>query len=102
MFLRKVLDIILIFTLPVQLFPTTQSGRLLIFEVDDEECMNASDNSNHQLRTIDEEQHKDLHIEHAFVLRPIISVRNKNYHFTEMIPPPHYTSILSPPPNFIA
>ena len=100
--LKKFLDIILIFTLALQLFPSNQAGKFYMFATNDEECTDVNTSNTAQLRTLDEEQHKEIHIESTILTVPFILCKNANLHFAEMLPPLNPGVIHTPPPDHLS
>jgi hypothetical protein len=97
---EKLLNIILIFTLILQLFPTTTSGKFFMFGQTKEECMDISGAANGQLKQLNEEQHKEIHLESHGLILTLLNLTVHIFHFSEMLPILHYGSIPTPPPNF--
>jgi hypothetical protein len=77
-------------------------GRLSLLSETTEECMDFNGTTNKKLTVLDEEQHKDIHVEHSGLLFPFIDSDNTIFHFSVIIPPHYHGSIPTPPPNFIA
>ena len=100
MLIRKVLDIVLIFTLALQMFPTTLSGRFLLLDIAEEETIELSEPGNNPLKQLDEHPHKEIHLEMLALQLPVRNCSNDIFHFDERLPEPHPGSIPTPPPNF--
>jgi hypothetical protein len=97
---EKLLHIILIFTLILQLFPTTISGKFFMFGQAKEECMDMSGAAKNQLKQVNEEQHKEIHLESHGLILTLLNLTVFMFHFSEMLPLLHFDSIPTPPPNF--
>ena len=99
---KKIIHLILIFTLLIQLFPTNQAGKFFLLDLPDDEFADMAGSSANQLRQFVEEEHKDLHIEHNWIVVPFINLNNSRYHFSVSLPDPHPGAIPTPPPNHFA
>jgi hypothetical protein len=102
MFGKKIVHLILIFTLSIQLFPTNQAGRFFMLDSPDDDQIGLAGLSVNQLRQFVEEEHKDIHIEHNWVIVPFIHITNTRFHFSVLLPNPHPGAIHTPPPNHFA
>ena len=99
---KKIIHLILIFTLSLQLFPTNQAGRFFMPDLSDNEQTDLPGAAAKQLRQFVEEEHKDIHIEHNWVVVPFIHIRNVRLHFSVSLPTPQPGAIPTPPPNHFA
>ncbi len=102
MFGKKIIHLILIFTLSIQLFPTNQAGRFFLRDLPDDEHTDMSGYSSNLLRQFVEEDHKEIHIEQNWVVVPFIHIVNTRFHFSISLPDPHPCAIHTPPPNHFA
>ena len=68
----------------------------------DDECADMAGTSSNQLRQFVEEEHKDLHIEHHWMVLTFTNLNSKRFHFSVSIPDPHPGAIPTPPPNNLA
>ena len=99
MLAKKFIYYILIITLALQLFPTTQAGQFYIVELPEEECSDAPGAKGNPLRQINEEEYKDIHIEHNWIAVPMMNLNNAIFNFPVSLPEPHPGTIHTPPPN---
>ena len=99
---KKIIYLILIFTLSIQLFPTNQAGRFFLLDLPDNDFTEMAGSSVNQLRQFVEEEHKDIHIEHNWIAVPFIHINNTRFHFSVSLPDPHPGAIPTPPPNYFA
>ena len=96
--LRRIIDIVLIFTLAFQLLPANKAGRSLLFDLSDDDYADTC-TSKTPLRQI-EEDYKWVDANHSWIQVPCRDVAISLYHFSEMIPVPHAETIHTPPPDF--
>lgn len=99
---KKFIYLIVIFTLLIQLLPTNQSGRFYLLDLPDDDYTKNSGSSTNQLRQLLEEEHKEIHIEHNWIVIPFITINSSRYHFSVSLPGPHPGAIPTPPPNHVA
>jgi hypothetical protein len=99
---KKLIHIFLIFTLSIQLLPTNQAGKLFLFDLPDDDYTDMPGHSSNQLRQFIEEDHKEIHVEHHWVVVPFVHINNKRFHFAVSLPEPHPGAIPTPPPNHFA
>ena len=102
MFFKKVIHIILILTLLIQLLPTNTSGRFILQGSCKEDNSELPDATANQLRQLIEEDHKEICLDHHRISVNFVNIINAVYHFSEMLPIPHFGAIHTPPPNCVA
>lgn len=98
---KKIIYLVLIFTLLIQLFPTSQSGRFFLVDLPDDDYTETSGSTANQLRQLQEEEHKEIHIEHNWVVIPFVTINSSRFHYSVSLPKPHAGAIPTPPPNYI-
>lgn len=98
--LKRVIDIILIFTLIFQLLPANKAGRSLLFDLSDDDCSDAPACKAKLTQT--EEDYKDIHPYHSWVNLPCKNVAVSLFHFAENLPVIHARAIPTPPPDLSA
>ena len=99
---KRIIHLILIFTLSLQLLPTNQAGRFFIPDLADNEQTDLAGSTSNQLRQFVEEEYKDIHIEHGGIILHFVHIINERLHFTVSLPTPHPGAIPTPPPNHFA
>ena len=97
---KKIIHLILIFTLSIQLFPTNQAGKFFMLDLPDDENSEMAGTAANQLRQFVEEEHKDIHVEHNWLVIHFTHINNSRFHFSVSLPEPHPGAIPTPPPNF--
>ena len=97
--IKRLIDIILIFTLIFQLLPANRAGRSLLFDLSDDDCSDAPA-CKAKLSQI-EEEYKDIHSYYSLVNVPVKNVTVSSFHFSENLPVTHPQAIPTPPPDFL-
>lgn len=99
MLIKRIIHFILIFTLVLQLFPTNRAGRFLMLDLPEDEYGDVLGSKS--MRQLVEEEHKEIHIGHEWIIIPVTFVNKAIFHFAESLPTPHPGAIPTPPPNMI-
>ena len=97
--LRRIIDIVLIFTLLFQLLPANKAGRSLLFDLSDDDYADTCACKT-PLRQV-EEDYKYVDAHNGWIHPPCKDITILLYHFTEDIPVSHTEAILTPPPDLL-
>ncbi len=99
MLLRRIVHIVLIFTLAIQLFPSNQAGRFFISGCPEDE--NTDFGASKSLRQLIEEE-KEIHTMNDWITLHFVRLNTAVFHFSEKLPLPHAGAVHTPPPNGLA
>ena len=100
MIVKRIIDIILIFTLALQLLPANTAGRLLLFDLSDDDYADSC-TCKAQLRVIEEDS-KYVHTYHSLVNVPCQDITISLFHFSVTLPAPRALAIPTPPPDLLS